>query len=133
MILKICLLITLTYVYCFANPVDHYGPPKHKPPPKPYKFSYGVHDEYAGTSFGQNEQSDGKQVYGSYTVLLPDGRKQTVKYKADHYNGFVADVSYYGEAQYPSKSKYPPFIVQPQTYHPKESSYPEPPVYKPFH
>ena len=34
-----------------------------------------------------------KVVTGSYTVHLPDGRIQTVKYTADHYNGYVADVS----------------------------------------
>lgn len=32
---------------------------------------------------------------------LPDGRVQTVTYKADNAGGFVADVKYEGEAVYP--------------------------------
>lgn len=47
--------------------------------PIPYNFAYAVRDEYAGTDFGQNEESDGQSVKGSYTVQLPDGRKQTVR------------------------------------------------------
>ena len=46
---------------------------------KPYSFSYGVQDDYAGNKFGQTEESDGKSVTGSYTLVLPDGRKQTVR------------------------------------------------------
>ncbi|XP_064086223.1 cuticle protein 7-like [Macrobrachium nipponense] len=86
-----------------AVPSNSYQP-AHKEAPMPYNFQYGVKDDYAGTDFGQNEYSDGKSVQGSYSVQLPDGRKQTVKYEADHYKGFVADVSYYGEAQYPYKT-----------------------------
>ena len=52
----------------------------------------------------------GKAVSGSYTVALPDGRIQTVTYTADHYNGYVADVSYSGEAVYP---KYEPKPYKP--------------------
>lgn len=44
----------------------------------PYNFAYGVKDDYAGTDFGQNEDSDGNTVKGSYQVVLPDGRIQTV-------------------------------------------------------
>ncbi|MCL4159491.1 UNVERIFIED_CONTAM: hypothetical protein GTU68_008662, partial [Idotea baltica] len=81
-------------------------------PPKPYSFSYGIKDEYNGANYGQNEESDGNKVVGSYTVQLPDGRLQTVTYEADHDRGFVAHVSYKGTAQYPSKVG-PPFIVKP--------------------
>ncbi|CAL4128251.1 unnamed protein product, partial [Meganyctiphanes norvegica] len=66
----------------------------------PYDFSYGVNDAYSSSNYGQSEKSDGKNVQGYYTVDLPDGRKQTVKYTADHDRGFIAEVSYEGEAQY---------------------------------
>lgn len=68
---------------------------------KPYAFDYGVKDQYTGANFGHSETSDGKNVQGSYSVALPDGRIQHVKYVADHYNGFQAEVTYEGEAHYP--------------------------------
>merc|ERR1711881_610896 len=80
------------------------GPP-HPPyqpvedgPPQPYAYQYGVKDEYSGANFGASEKSDTKVVSGTYTVALPDGRIQTVKYTADDYAGYVADVSYEGQA-----------------------------------
>ncbi|XP_068242815.1 adult-specific cuticular protein ACP-20-like [Palaemon carinicauda] len=78
--------------------------------PIPYHFDYSVKGDYKGPNFGQNEKSDGKgNVYGSYSVALPDGRKQHVDYTADHYNGFVAKVSYSGKAQHPAY--YGPAVV----------------------
>merc|ERR1712038_1421350 len=66
-------------VYHPPAPAYH-APVKYaKETPEPYSFTYG----------------------GSDTVSLPDGRIQTVTYNADHTNGFVADVSYSGEAVYP--------------------------------
>lgn len=62
----------------------------------------------------------GKTVTGSYQVALPDGRVQTVTYTADHYNGFVADVAYEGEAHYPEDKPYHP-----------APSYKPAPAYKP--
>ena len=44
----------------------------------PHAFSYSVKDPYTGADFGQSEKSDGKTVRGSYSVQLPDGRKQIV-------------------------------------------------------
>ncbi|XP_071534995.1 uncharacterized protein [Panulirus ornatus] len=44
----------------------------------PYHFNYGVSDHYKATDFGQHENSDGKNVWGTYWVNLPDGRKQRV-------------------------------------------------------
>ena len=68
-------------------------------PAHPYNFAYAVIDDSTYNNFGQQESSDGKVVSGSYQVLLPDGRTQTVSYKVDGYSGYVADVKYSGEAK----------------------------------
>merc|ERR1712165_307645 len=94
--------------------------------PKPYAFEYGVADDYSGANFKAAETADGKVVSGSYQVNLPDGRVQTVTYTADHYNGFVADVSYEGVPHYPEAKAYKP--------HPAPAYKPVPhpaPAYKP--
>ncbi|XP_045139083.1 LOW QUALITY PROTEIN: cuticle protein 18.6-like [Portunus trituberculatus] len=67
----------------------------------PYDFAYAVKDDYTGNDFGQNESSDGHVTSGSYYVALPDGRLQKVSFTADHKAGYVADVTYEGEATYP--------------------------------
>ena len=71
-------------------------------PAMPYNFGYQVVDDYTYNNFGHKESSDGKVVSGSYNVALPDGRTQTVTYTADDYNGYVAKVTYTGEAKYPA-------------------------------
>ncbi|XP_037804826.1 cuticle protein 8-like [Penaeus monodon] len=68
-------------------------------PPK-YKYNYGVADSYSGANFAASESHDGYNTEGSYTVDLPDGRKQIVKY-VDNGDGYVAEVTYEGEAQCP--------------------------------
>ena len=50
------------------------------------------------------QDAEGK-VVGTFVIALPDGRVQTVSYTADHYNGFVAQVSYQGDAVYPEEPK----------------------------
>ncbi|ROT83445.1 cuticle protein 8 [Penaeus vannamei] len=94
-------LITLLAVVVAVVSYPDVYEPVYKPEPLPYYFNYDVHDDYKGAHYGRNEKSDGKAVYGSYTVALPDGRKQLVEYTADHYKGFVAKVSYYGKAKHP--------------------------------
>ena len=90
-------------------PAPAYGkPPVYDETPKPYAFEYGVADDYSGANFKAAETADGKVVTGSYQVNLPDGRVQTVTYTADHYNGFVADVSYEGVPHYPEAKPYHP-------------------------
>ncbi|XP_066966779.1 cuticle protein 7-like [Macrobrachium rosenbergii] len=74
----------------------------------PFDFSFEVQDEYQGLDFAHDSDSDGKVVNGEYHVLLPDGRTQIVKYTADHYNGYQADVKYEGEAKYPETKPYKP-------------------------
>ncbi|XP_066978955.1 cuticle protein 18.6-like [Macrobrachium rosenbergii] len=83
----------------------------------PYNYNYGVQDAYTGADFAHNEDSDGKNVKGSYTVQLPDGRRQTVDYIANDFSGYTANVKYSGEAEYPSK--YGPAITfKPNSYIP---------------
>merc|ERR1712226_414754 len=127
-----------------------YAPAPYKPapyhekelPPQPYQFEYGVADQYSGTNFQAAETQDpAGTVLGSYTVNLPDGRVQTVTYKADHQGGFVADVKYEGEAQYPpepaegygntykAKSAYKPAPYKPAPY--KPAPYQPAPSYEP--
>nr|XP_053648025.1 pro-resilin-like [Cherax quadricarinatus] len=94
-------------------------------PGMPHKFAYNVKDDY-GTNFGHNENSDGNTVRGSYNVDLPDGRKQTMNYEADHHKGYVADVEYQGEAKYPYTSG-PAVTFKPQpSYRPENSYHPQP-------
>merc|ERR1719291_172315 len=69
--------------------------------PAVYSYQYGVHDDYSGANFAQNENRDGYATSGSYRVALPDGRTQIVTYSVgDAYSGYVADVKYEGEAVY---------------------------------
>merc|ERR1712037_807202 len=100
-----------------AAPVVHHAPVVHAAPiahhavgyaapdlaeVSPYTYNYGVADEYSGAAFSQSESNDGTGVVeGSYSVNLPDGRVQTVTYHANDVDGYDAEVSYSGEAQYP--------------------------------
>merc|ERR1712168_1001461 len=109
------------------------GPPAYGPPPsyekevaQPYSYQYAVQDDYSGSNFAASENSDTKVVTGTYTVHLPDGRIQTVKYTADHYNGYVADVSYEGTPVYPEAKPYAPapkFAPAPPKYAPAPPKY----------
>ena len=76
----------------------------------PYNYNWAVADTEAGLNYGQQENSDGAVVSGEYRVLLPDGRTQVVRYTADHESGYVAEVTYEGEAKpyvAPPKPAYP--------------------------
>ena len=99
------------------KPAPSYHPVQYDASPKPYAFEYGVKDGYSGATFSQAENSDANVVSGSYSVLLPDGRTQTVTYTADPsgYGGYVADVQYEGVAQYP---EYKPSYKPTPVYHP---------------
>ncbi|XP_066965737.1 cuticle protein 8-like [Macrobrachium rosenbergii] len=132
---------------CLPTPVPTYAPPQplYRPPApstdpqptyddgsseekekgEPYEFEYSVEDPYKGLEFGHNSESDGNVVTGEYHVLLPDGRTQTVSYTADHYNGYQAEVTYEGEAQYPEPQQYAP--PQQQYSQPPQQQYSQPP------
>ena len=79
-----------------VGPGPHHAAPHHVPV---YNYEYAVQDDktpphYQPLKFGQTEHRDGYVTKGSYHVLLPDGRIQTVTYSVDgEYGGYVADVS----------------------------------------
>ena len=111
----------LALVACVAadHPAPSYAPapaykpaPYHEPAyadvPPQYQYTYAVQDDYSYANFAAEEARDGYNTQGSYRVNLPDGRVQIVTYTADA-NGYVADVKYEGEAQYPEyKPAYKP-------------------------
>merc|ERR1712166_1315308 len=129
------------------KPLPSYKPaPKYKPAPSykeptyksdaKYNFGYEVKaNSYHGpVDFGHTQSTDGCATTGKYSVLLPDGRVQTVTYTVDCYSGYNADVSYYGEAK-PYVYKKPAYKPAPQ-YKPAPSYKPAPkykpaPAYKP--
>ncbi|XP_068209974.1 cuticle protein 21-like [Palaemon carinicauda] len=71
-----------------------------------YSFNYAVKDESSENDFGHQETRNGDDTQGSYYVQLPDGRLQTVKYYVDGDSGYVAEVSYQGEARFPDSASY---------------------------
>merc|ERR1712002_1238888 len=95
---KVILGFALLAVALAAPSQPGYGPP---PSPPKYEFDYAVKDDYKGLDFGHQEARDGYNTQGSYFVLLPDGRLQRVTYSVNGDSGFIAEVSYEGEAQYP--------------------------------
>ena len=91
-----------------------YAPAPYKEGPVAYKYAYAVNDEYANLRFDANEARDGYATNGGYSVLLPDGRTQIVKYVvADDYSGYVADVQYEGYAKAPAPYKPAPYKPAP--------------------
>jgi len=75
--------------------------------PRPYHFEYAVDDPHYGPMMAQTEQSDGAgNAQGYYSVNLPDGRTQHVRYVVDGYKGFNAEVSYDGAANHPQRVGY---------------------------
>ena len=121
-----------------AGPPAYHAPaPSYHQAPKyelrPYQYAYGVKDEYTGTDIDAAEASDGAVVNGHYSVLLPDGRRQNVKYTADHYTGYIADVSYEGYAApyHPAPSKHAPY--HPAPVHKPAPVYHPVPVHKPVY
>merc|ERR1711892_1653395 len=90
----------------YGAPAPYHAAPVEKLAPHPFAYTYGVVDDYSKNNFQKSETQDAKgKVSGSYTIALPDGRIQTTTYTADHYNGFVAEVSYEGTAVYPPEPK----------------------------
>nr|XP_027227495.1 cuticle protein 19.8-like [Penaeus vannamei] len=85
-----------------SQPTYGYTPEPTYEEPAKYDFNYAVKDDYSGNDFGHQEARDGYNTQGSYYVLLPDGRLQKVTYTVNGDSGYVAEVSYEGEASTPS-------------------------------
>ena len=106
-----------------------------------FQYQYGVNDPQYGPVFSQQEQRNDYNTAGEYRVNLPDGRVQIVSYTAGP-EGYVADVKYEGEAQYPEEKAYAPapykaapapYVPAPAPYVPAPAPYvpAPPPAYKP--
>ncbi|XP_023309914.1 adult-specific cuticular protein ACP-20-like [Anoplophora glabripennis] len=57
-----------------------------------YQFNYAVHDPHTGDEKQHQEERDGDEVKGSYSLKEADGSTRVVEYKADKHNGFNAVV-----------------------------------------
>jgi len=84
-----------------------------------YHYNYDVKDDYYYVNFGAEENRKGDYTKGYYYVDQPDGRRQKVNYYVDGYSGFVADVTYEGQAKYAENYNKP--YGQYNTYKNKES------------
>ncbi|XP_071541424.1 cuticle protein 7-like [Panulirus ornatus] len=76
--------------------------------PSNYGYDWTVQDGESGNAFDHKEAREEYNIQGSYTVQLPDGRLQRVTYYVDGDSGFVAEVTYEGEARYPESREYQP-------------------------
>ncbi|XP_042227186.1 cuticle protein 21-like [Homarus americanus] len=138
---KVLFLLGLVAVVAADKLPTSYGPPaqvsryasseEESEPPK-YGYNFNVQDGDTGNDFAHQEDREDDNTKGSYTVQLPDGRLQTVTYYVDGDSGYVAEVSYQGEAQYPeseeSREYAPP---RPQYSAPQSEESVEAPVYSP--
>lgn len=87
-------------VSCTPVPEDNYQQ-QYPDVPAQYQYRWAVKDAYSGNDFGQEENRADLRTTGSYFVALPDGRLQKVTYTVDGSGGYVAEVTYEGEAKYP--------------------------------
>ncbi|XP_064111981.1 pro-resilin-like [Macrobrachium nipponense] len=113
MVLKVLILAAVAVASVLADSIPAYGRPApsyHSPAgPAQYNFNYAVKDDYSKNDFGHQENRNGYDTKGTYYVQLPDGRLQKVTYYVNGDSGYVAEVSYQGEAYYPQPAKgYPP-------------------------
>ena len=93
-----------------------------------YDFGYIVANDHP-QNFNHKENRDGYQTHGEYSVALADGRIMRVIYQVNGDSGFIADVSYEGEARpydYTAPKPAPKYVPAPAPVPP-----PAPVVYKP--
>ncbi|XP_068216723.1 uncharacterized protein [Palaemon carinicauda] len=106
MAFKVLLVAALAIASVAADLAPSYhapAPSYHAPAPAgpaQYDFNYAVKDDYSKNDFGHQETRNGYDTKGTYYVQLPDGRLQKVTYYVNGDSGYVAEVSYQGEAYY---------------------------------
>ncbi|XP_042893367.1 pro-resilin-like [Penaeus japonicus] len=98
-------LVAATIARPESPPAYGYGAPAPSYAPAKYDFNYAVNDPPSGNDFGHQESRDSDYTEGSYYVLLPDGRLQRVTYNVNGDSGYLAEVTYEGEAQYPTQQR----------------------------
>ncbi|XP_065561637.1 uncharacterized protein LOC136028014 [Artemia franciscana] len=91
------LQVLITAILVTITKADKYTGDYASSPLLKYQFSWGVRDPEAYNDYDHKENRDGDSVQGSYSVLLPDGRKQIVTYYVTPESGYVADVRYENE------------------------------------
>jgi len=99
---KLCVCVLLVSVTC-AAPQSYSAPQANEyAAPMPYNFQWAVNDQYSGNDYSHTQSNDGQATQGEYRVQLPDGRLQIVTFY-DNGDGYNAEVTYEGEAQYPQQ------------------------------
>ncbi|XP_037794036.1 pro-resilin-like [Penaeus monodon] len=100
MAFKVIALAALLAV-ALARPQNGYGVPTPSSAPAKYDFNYAVNDPPSGNDFGHEEARDGPE-HSRFLLRPPsDGRLQRVTYTVNGDSGYLAEVTYEGEAQYP--------------------------------
>lgn len=102
-------------------------PNQQSQPGMPYNFNWAVQAPEFGNDYSHTQQSDGTTTTGEYRTLLPDGRTQIVRFTANA-DGYVADVTYEGEARYDqaSSNRRPTYSAPAPAPIPQQQSYQAP-------
>merc|ERR1712215_308004 len=111
--MKVFVVLSALIAFACARPDGRpvsYGSaaPAYPDTPAKYSFNWAVKDDYSNNNFGQDESRYGYETSGSYYVALPDGRLQKISYSVSGDGGYIADITYEGEAQYPAEKAYSP-------------------------
>merc|ERR1712098_793095 len=99
--MKVFILLSSFLVGSLAMPQGYPEEPAYPDEPAKYRYTYGVQDSETANNYGQQESRDGYSTQGEYFVNLPDDRLQKVTYTVSGDGGYIAEVTYTGEAQYP--------------------------------